>query len=307
VATIIVGVDDTPRSEDAVALAGDLARATGAEVLAVCAFPYDDRPAAHFNPVMRAPLHEAASAILEQLTEPLSDLPHVRRLAVADLSPARALLSAAADAGGELIVVGSSHAGSHGCVYPGSTASRLLQGAPCAVALAPQGHRLRPQLRHERISAAFDGSPGAHAATRTAALFARAFGMPLRVTRVFTRDWMPPPGLQVPPGFVRITSEAERSALEALERAVAGLAGAEAAFLTGDPARELALESEVSHLMVTGSRGYGPAPAVLLGDVSGHLMSAAACPVIIVPNGVQAPLDNLFAQGRGKLRTATAV
>jgi nucleotide-binding universal stress UspA family protein len=117
----------------------------GTEVLGVCAFPYDDRPSAHFNPVMRAPLHHAAWAILERLTEPLSDLPRVRRLPVADPSPARALLGAVADAGAQLIVVGSSHAGYHARPLPGSTAARLLHGAPVAVALAPQGHRLRPQ------------------------------------------------------------------------------------------------------------------------------------------------------------------
>ena len=60
--TIIVGVDDSPRSEDAVALAGDLARAGGGEILAVCAFPFDDRPAAHFNLAMRAPLRDACEA-----------------------------------------------------------------------------------------------------------------------------------------------------------------------------------------------------------------------------------------------------
>ena len=56
--TIIVGVDDSPRSEDAVALAGDLARAGDGQILAVGAFPFDDRPEAHFNPAMREPLRD---------------------------------------------------------------------------------------------------------------------------------------------------------------------------------------------------------------------------------------------------------
>ena len=42
VATIVVGIEDSLRGQDAVALAGDLARASGAEVLAVCAYPFDD-------------------------------------------------------------------------------------------------------------------------------------------------------------------------------------------------------------------------------------------------------------------------
>ena len=67
---------------------------------------------------------------------------------------------------------------------------------------------------------------------------------------------------------------------------MATLPDAEPAFLVGDPARELARESEVSDLLVIGSRSYGPSPAVLLGGVSGPLIETAACPVLIVPNGV---------------------
>ena len=130
--------------------------------------------------------------------------------------------------------------------------------------------------------------------------------MALRVTRVFQREWVAPSELHVPPGFLRMTGAAERAGREDLQRAVAQFAGAEAAFVIGDPARELTNESEVSHLMVIGSRGYGPAPAVLLGEVSGRLMRTAACPIIAVPNGVASPLDALFEQGRGKLRTVSA-
>jgi len=295
VATIMVGVDDTPRSEDAIALAGDLARSAGAEIVAVCAFPFDDHPEAHFNFAMRGALRDAAEEALERLCEPLSDVPGVRRILVADVSPARALFEAAAGANAALIVVGSSHAGYFGRLAPGSTVWRLLQGAPCSVALAPQGHRLRPQMGIGRIAAAFDGSPSARAALHAADLIARATGSSLRVSRVFSRELPSAHSLLPPPGFVRITQDAERAAREELERAVDGLLDAEAAFLLGDPAGELTLESEVSDLMVIGSRGYGPAPAVLLGDVSGSLMRTAVCPVVIVPNGARSPLSDLFS------------
>jgi nucleotide-binding universal stress UspA family protein len=305
-ATIIVGVDDTPRSEDAIALAGELARCAGAEIVAVCAFPFDDHPDAHFNFAMRGALHDAAEEALERLCEPLSDVSGMRRIAVADPAPGRALFQAAADADAALIVVGSSHAGYFGRLQPGSTVWRLLQGAPCSVALAPQGYRLRPQMPIGRIAAAFDGSASARAALRAAALIARAIGSSLRVSRVFTRDWPSPHSLLAPPGFVRITQDAERAARRELERAVDGLPHAEAAFLVGDPAHELALESEVSDLMVIGSRNYGPAPAVLLGDVSGSLIRTAVCPVVIVPHGVVSPLSDLFAHTGDELLTGAA-
>jgi nucleotide-binding universal stress UspA family protein len=303
--TIVVGIEDSLRAEDAVALAGDLARATGADVLAVCAYPFDDRPAAHFNVFMRGPLREAAQATLDRLCEPLSDLPRVDRRAVADRAPARALLSAAEAAGAALIVVASSHSGSHGRVCPGSTARHLLQGSPYPIAIAPQGHRLRPHLTGGRVTVAFDGSAGARAALCAAAPLARATGRSLRALGVFSPDVDPPPWLRTPPGFLRVTAAAERTARAQLERAVAAYPGAQAAFVIGDPARELALESEVSDLLVIGSRGYGPEPAVLLGEVSGRLVETAVCPVVIVPNGVDEPLRGLV-ETRGELLTRTA-
>ena len=308
VATIIVGVEDSPRSQDAVALAGDLARITGAEILAVCAFPYDDHPASHFNPVMRAPLYDAAWAILERLTEPLSDLPSVRRLALADPAPARALLDAAAR--------------SRGAADRRRLKPRRLSRppAPGQHGRAPAQWRSRrgrsshrrdtgcdPSCRHERIAAAFDGSPGAHAALRTAALIAQRLRNGLaRDPRLPARMGRTAANCTFRPGFVRMTGAAEHAAREELQRAVAPISGAEAAFVIGDAARELTNESEVSHLMVIGSRGYGPAPAVLLGEVSAPLLRTAACPVIVVPNGVASPLDALFEQGSGKLRTVSA-
>ncbi len=308
-ATIIVGVEDSPRSEDAVALAGALARVAGADVLAVCVFPYDDRPEAHFNLTMRPLLQQAADETLERLCEGLGDDSRVRRMSVADMSPARALERVAREQDAALIVVGSSHAGHLGRLHPGSTAERLFAGAPCPVALAPQGHRMRPRGEFGRVSVAYDGSPEAERALAAASLVARAAASSLRVIRVFTPDWPVPPTLLSIPGYVRLTPAAEEAARAQLARAVAALgddARAEAAFLHGDPASELARESEVADLMVVGSRGYGPLHSVLLGGVSGRLACTAACPLLIVPHGAEAPLRELFAEVCGKLRTRAA-
>jgi nucleotide-binding universal stress UspA family protein len=133
---IIVGVDDSPRSEDAIALAGALASASGADVLAVCAFPYDDRPEAHFNLAMRPLLQERADKTLDRLCEGLGDDSHVRRLAVADLSPARALETAAREHRADLIVVGSIHAGVFSRLHPGSRGAAARRRAVCGRACA---------------------------------------------------------------------------------------------------------------------------------------------------------------------------
>jgi nucleotide-binding universal stress UspA family protein len=302
---IIAGIEDSLRGQDAVALAGEIAAASGAEVLAVSAYPYDDDPAAHYNTAMRAPLREAAEETLRRLTTPLSTLTTVHRRAVADPAPARALVAAAEDVGAALIVVGSSHAGFSGQVLLGSTGTHLLDGAPCPVAIAPQGHRLRPHRSDGRVVVAYDGSPTARAALRAGAQLARALDQRLRVVTVFSPDVTAPPWLHVPPGYVRVPEEARRAAQEAVERAAAASPGAEAVLVVGDPAAELARESEAATLLVLGSRNYGPAPAVLLGDVSAEVAATACCPVLVVPHGVDAPLDALFPEC-GELRTGIA-
>jgi nucleotide-binding universal stress UspA family protein len=300
VATIVVGVEDSFRAQDAVALAGDLAEAANAEVVAVSAYRFDDDPAAHYNLAIRASLQETTERVLDRACQPLSHL-RVHRVAVPDPSPARALIRAATEASATLIVVGSSHGEFTGRLRPGSTAWRLLQGAPCAVALAPQGYRMRPHLTFNRVTAGFDGSAGGYAALSAASRIAQATGQSLRVVSVFAPDALAPPWLHAAPGFLRVSPDAEHAARMTLERAVADHPGAEPAFLVGDPGRELARESEVSDLLVIGSRGYGPEGALVLGGVSDHVMRTAACPALIVPNGVETPLAELFPTC-GKLR-----
>ena len=96
--TIVVGVEDSFRAEDAVALARDLAGAMGADILAVSAYPFDDRPSAHYNLAMRDALREAAERTLDRLCQPLNQLT-VERVAMPDPIPARALLRVASESG----------------------------------------------------------------------------------------------------------------------------------------------------------------------------------------------------------------
>jgi nucleotide-binding universal stress UspA family protein len=141
VTTIVVGVEDSFRAEDAIALARDLALATDAEILAVNAYAFDDRTP--YVPATRDGLCEEAECTLERLCEPISQLT-VTQAAVADPLPARALRRAAEASGAWLIVVGSSRAEFTGRVHPGSTGRELLRNAPCGVVFAPQGYRMWP-------------------------------------------------------------------------------------------------------------------------------------------------------------------
>ena len=294
---IIVGVDDTERSKDAVALAAQLARGSDAELMLVCAYPYDDVPGRGAYTGYREPLREDALAALERAADTLPEARGLERRAVPDISPARAIQEIATREQASLIVIASSHRGGVGRVLAGTTAERLLHGAPCPVAVAPAGYAKAADRTIATIAVGYDGSPESEAALTGAVTLARSLGARLRVIEVLDVMWMGTPALMSGPGYVLQPDDLEQRARRRVAEKVAALPGdiaAQPQVLTGEPEPLLAEESENADLFVVGSRGYGPHRAVLLGSVSGRLVRDAACPVLVVPRGIEAPLEELF-------------
>ena len=284
---ILVGLDDNPAAQDAVAFARRFAATTGATLRVVSAYPYDPDPSRASSPDYAALLEGDTDAMLARVGADIAE-------AVPDRSPARALHHVAERTGAALVVVGSSHRGPVGRVMPGSTAERLLHGSPCPVAIVPRGHAEAPIAT---IAVGHDGSEESDAALATACALARRLGASLRVIRVFDTAAAAAP-LVAGMNAGSYIEDLERERREDLERVVAGVPEelrAEAVFLTGSPGRELAGESQSADLMVVGSRGYGPARAVLLGGVTHVLVRDAACPVLVLPRGSRhAALDSLL-------------
>ena len=296
---IIVGVDESDRSRDAVALAALLARGSVAELVLVCAYPYDDVPGRGAHTGYRQYLREDAEAAIGRATAGIGELPRTRKLLIADVSPAKAIQRVAADEGASLIVIGSSHRGAVGRVLAGTTAERLLHGAPCPVAVAPAGFHADDEQDIDTIAVAYDRSDEAKSALLAATAIAPALGARLRVVEVLDPSWIATPALMAGPAYnVMPHPEIEQPAREHLTDIVAALPEnmtAEAVVVIGDPERELAAETERVDLMIAGSRGYGPYRAVVLGSVSGRLVRDASCPVLVVPRGIETPLEDLFA------------
>jgi nucleotide-binding universal stress UspA family protein len=260
--TILIGVDGSERSEDAIAFGGRLAAASAARVIVACACSTD---------------REAALDTAYAMCRKLEGVP-LRRVSIRApmASPARALRELAATEDASLIVVGSTHTGRFGRVYPGSTAEKLLHGTHCAVAIVPRGYQDRPIAL---VGVAYDESDEAKAALALAA----GFGAELELIGVVASDWYTGPvmvGAELP------REEIERQMRAGLETAAAPLRAA-TALRDGDPADELAEHSAELDLLVTGSRGFGPLRSVLTGGVSGRVIRSARCPVIVVPRGAE--------------------
>jgi nucleotide-binding universal stress UspA family protein len=294
---IIVGVDQSEGSHDAIALASSLAAIAGAELMLVNVFPYDTRPSRALNAEFETYLHEDSHELLERLSADLGGAVEIK--SIPDPSPAHGLHDLAEQQDAALIVVASTHTGRAGRVLPGSTGERLLHGSPCPVAIAPKGYTARASDQPGIVGCGYDGSHAAQRALQAAEQLAAATGARLRVIRAFQplRYDYPPNG--VPMGGVAYNDKLQERAAEELDAAVATLEGrvrAEPFFAVGNAAEILAEASGELEILLLGSRGYGPLHSVLVGGVSGRVAREAACPVIVLPRKAgHVEEDSLFA------------
>ena len=153
---ILAGFDGSAASYDALHLAGAFAqikngRLDVAAVLLhhplerrVLADP--DDAAAYFNRVF-AKASEGLPGVAMSCWE----------LQASDFSATRALIDLAENEGVELVVVGSTHRGPMGRVIPGALGERLVQSAPCPVAIAPRGFADRARFRHGVVGVGYQG------------------------------------------------------------------------------------------------------------------------------------------------------
>jgi len=282
-APIIAAYDPYAEDRAPVDLALALAHPTGAHVIAAAVYPWSAVDGA-IDPSLDAAVEQRVEDALQRLHEDRG----VETRTVKALSVPAALHQLAEELGAALIVVGSTDRGAVGRLLTGSTAQRLLHGAPCPIALAPHGYAEAPVTT---IAVGFVDSPEGREALDAGHALARRAGAKLRVIAVLH----PSGGLDAafagaakPEKGSRLRGRGRAEAEAALERAVADLEGdVEPELHVDDPADVLLRVSEHVDLLVCGSRGYGPLRSVLLGGVSRRLVDEARCPVLVIPRGAR--------------------
>ncbi len=278
---ILVGFDGSDESRDALFLAAGLAELEGAQIELVAVYLY--HPLAPRAAIDHDEEREVLPPGVLGGTHELARNPASRsaRRTLSDLSPARALNNLAEEEAVDLIVIGSTHRGELGRILPGSVGTKLLQGAPCAVAVAPRGFSRGEHYGLGLIGVAYDTSPESELALDEAAQLGRELECTLRVIAVIESSM--PEGLPAQidrEGF----REKVHAAASRLRRDIPDLA-IEEVLEEGDPAAVLARHGVELDVLVIGSRGYGPIRRTLLGGVSSEVMRTAPCPVIVVPRG----------------------
>lgn len=275
---LLVGFDGSDGGRDALELARVICARTGGSAVVASVLFGDNEPFEHSrlgekHAERTAPLFAAAREALSEV--------ELETRAYKGTS-AGAILTMLAEAEDfDAIVVGSPHRGAIGRVLVGSVARSLLNGAPCAVFIAPHGYSEESHTTFGTIAVGYDGAPEAKQALRRAEELALLSNAKLRlITAVSAPAYMPGPVGYAPPQVPPEVDQLQRDAVDSIDPKL----GVERRRGDGSPGAVLVRECEDGvDLLVLGSRGYGPLTRVLLGSVSRHAAQEAPCPVLVVP------------------------
>jgi nucleotide-binding universal stress UspA family protein len=275
---LLVGYDGRPVSRDALALAKAFCEIGTTELTVACVRPYWPSLVGLENFAMV--VEEDERWIRRGATQVLGTIPFSARVLAGGHETAGLKELAEAEES-DLIVVGSTHRGRVGRVCPGSMGERVLDDAPCAVAVAPRGYADEDASIH-RIAVGYDGSKASTVALRRAIHLAEQSGASLLILGAVEISL----GLA---GFeTRQSKDLQQAKMERhLERALSKIpseVSSESRLLFGAPARAILEAAKDADLLVLGSRGnYSPVKRLALGSVGSAAMRSAACPTLITP------------------------
>jgi nucleotide-binding universal stress UspA family protein len=270
---VIVGVDRPRAGRDGILLAERLMARGGTRTLA-CVLTSD--PLFYRGASQAVAEAERAEAI--DLLETARDLAGVQAHLRCEWWPSvgRGLHEIAEELGGDLVVVGSSSRGVLGRVLIGDDTHASLNGARCAVAIAPAGYGEASGPIRE-VGVGYDGSAESEAALELARAIAREQGARLSACQAVSI-----PTTALGPGPLPLGDTMARLVREAQER-LDGLEDVDARAAYGSPAGVLAVYSGSVDLLIVGSRGYGPVGRLVHGSTSSRLARSACCPLLVLP------------------------
>ena len=177
--------------------------------------------------------------------------------------------------GADLLVVGSSRRGLVGRVLIGDDTHAALNGAPCAIAIAPAGYAELPVAIRE-IGVGYNSSPESQHAVAVARTVAAEHD-----ARLSAFEAVSLPTYAFIGGPAPIDGAIDDLVDDARER-IAALGGVEPHAVYGNPVEELTLYSASLDLLILGSRDYGPIGRLVHGSTCGQLARTARCPLLVL-------------------------
>jgi nucleotide-binding universal stress UspA family protein len=289
VTEVVVGVDGSPESEEALSWSLAEGRRRDVPVRAITVW----QPSGEPREIERLSALPSVADLREQLRDDVTATVQkvVDRDGAADVAvtaevryghPVRQLISeAAADA---LLVVGSRGRGSIAGSLLGSVSQSCVQYARGTVVVVRGG---RPDPGSRRVVVGVDGSPASVRALRFADEAARLRGAALQVVHA----WMLPylgfagrAGALDEEAGAEIAARAGERLRESLRLAAVDATRPDVEMWLVEGAANLSLLQAASNaeLLVVGSRGVGGWKGLLLGSVSTQCVTQSPCPVAVI-------------------------
>jgi nucleotide-binding universal stress UspA family protein len=277
---VLVGIDGGPNGRDAVALARQL-QETDAKL--TLAHVYGGELGVSRAVGTPAGIHSGQQAS-DELLERERAAAHLdaQLVSVESVSPGRGLHQLAEERGADLLVVGSCRHGAVGRVMLGDDTRAALNGAPCAVAVAPHTYAQRA-TPIASIGVGYNSSPESDSALAVARELAAARAASVHVLDVVSIPTAAYSGFMTPP-----IGESIEAMLEDAQGRLAQLPDVQATAIYGIAGEELAAFGDRLDLLVVGSRGYGPVMRLVVGSTSDYLQRHARCALLVLPRSATA-------------------
>lgn len=268
---IAVAVADRETGADAIKLAKRLA-AENAQLTLGHVYAGDERLWRGSNDDYDASERRRGAELLDGVRQAAGVVAEARVVGAASVG--RGLHQIADSTGADLLVVGSSRRGLLGRVLLGDDTREALNGAPCAIAIAPQGYAARGAHASE-IGVGYNGSAESKHALDVARTLATEWAVKLSAFETVSL-----PNYMFAGGMVPIDEPLDDLVAEARARLQA--LGVEGHAAYGRPSEELAIYSASLDLLVVGSRDYGPVGRLVHGSTTHQLARLARCPLLVL-------------------------
>jgi nucleotide-binding universal stress UspA family protein len=268
---VLVGVDRDGGGRDAIALSAKLV-AEGGKVTFAHVYPADPR-LMPVNSEYDLAQSKRSFHLLEEISEEVGVAAELSCWEASSVG--RGLHELCEEAGADLLVVGSSRRGLLGRVLMRDDTHTALNGAPCAIAIAPAGYSKQPAAIRE-IGVGYNGSPESEHAVAVARSIAAEHGAKLSALEAVSLSTYAFLGGPAP------IDDALDGLVEDARERIAALGGVEPHAVYGSPVEELTVFSASLDLLIVGSRDYGPMGRLVHGSTCGQLARTARCPLLVL-------------------------
>lgn len=268
---VLVGVNDADGGRDAIALGKMLVARDGELTLA---HVYHQNPPGPWRMAdVRVEQPERARDLLRRARDEAGVWTHLRWRGAPSVGCGLHEIAEIVDA--DLLVVGSSRRGLLGRAALGDDTRAALNGASCAIAIAPAGYSSELPTLLREIGVGYDGSPESEHALGVALALATELGAKASAFQA----------VAVPTYLAHGPAVDGTPVMQLVDDARARIAsheGVEPHAAYGDPVEELTLYSASLDLLVVGSRSYGPIGRLVHGSTAQHLARTARSPLLVL-------------------------